>query len=210
MLKAILMIVFGYLVGAIPTGVLAGKLLRGVDIRTIGSGNVGATNVYRLLGFKAAIFVLLFDVAKGAGVVYIVNLLADYQFFPFPKEGVEFLKILAGLAAITGHTFTIFLRFKGGKGVATSAGVFIGLAPLPMMVIIPTFFLIAVLTRFVSVGSIVGAFLLPLLMCLLKQGPIVTLFGGVVAILIIIKHIPNIRRLLAGTEYSFGETTEIL
>lgn len=208
MLKAILVILFSYLVGSIPTGFLAGKFFRGVDIRTIGSGNVGATNVYRLLGIKWAVFVLLLDAAKGAGVVYLVNLLADYQLFSFSREGIELLKVFAGLAAIAGHTFTVFLRFKGGKGVATAAGVFIGLAPAPMMVSILVFFVVVVLTRFVSVGSIVGAMLLPILMCLLKQGSIITLFGGVIAILIIIKHIPNIRRLLSGTEYKFGERIE--
>lgn len=208
MFKAILIILFGYLVGSIPTGFLICKFVRGIDIRTVGSGNVGATNVYRLLGLKYAIIVLLLDLAKGAGVVYLVNCLAGYRFFPFSMEGVEFLKVLTGFAAIAGHSFPIFLRFKGGKGVATATGVFIGLSPAPMMVIIPVFFLIVILTRFVSVGSIVAAFLLPVLMCLLRQGPIITLFGGIVAILIIIRHIPNIRRLLSGREYRFGEKTD--
>lgn len=209
MFEVILVILFGYLVGSIPTGFLVGKFTRKVDIRRLGSGNVGVTNVYRLLGSKAAIFVLLFDVGKGAGVIYLVNLLANHQFFSLSKEGIELLKVLVGLAVISGHVFTIFLRFKGGKGVAASTGVLIGLAPVPMMVIIPVFFVILILTHYVSVGSIVGAMLLPVLMCIVEQGPIITLFGGIVGILIILKHIPNIRRLLNGTEYKFGERIKI-
>lgn len=204
MLKVSLLILFSYLVGSIPTGYLVGRL-KGVDLRMLGSGNVGATNVARILGIRAAIFILFFDMAKGAMVIYLVSLLANWQFFSFSPERIEFLRVSVGLAAICGHIFTPFLEFRGGKGVATLTGVLIGLAPMPMIIILPVFLTIVILTRFVSVGSIVGALLLPILMCILKQGPIITLFGGIAGILIIIRHIPNIRRLLSNTEYRFGE-----
>ncbi|MEW5767498.1 MAG: glycerol-3-phosphate 1-O-acyltransferase PlsY [bacterium] len=189
-----------YLLGSIPTGFIVTRLVAGIDIRQVGSGNIGATNVHRVLGWTWYLVVLLVDMTKGMAAVWLAHQVG---------EGDIIIKMLAGATAVAGHNWTIFLKFKGGRGVATSAGVFIGLAPYPMLLIIPLFIIIVALTKYVSLGSVMGALVLPLLLWLFKAEPPLLIFGGAVSVIIVVKHIPNIKRLLAGQENKFGSRVEL-
>lgn len=209
MAMIVLILISSYIVGSISISFFAGKILRGIDIRDYGSGNLGATNVYRILGLRAAIVVVCGDILKGLVPILSVNLLYDLGFLVLSPPKLDLLKIGAGLSVIIGHLFPIFHKFKGGKGVATSTGVFLGLTPVVMMVVFIVFFIIVILTRYVSVGSIVGALLMPILMWFRGEGTFVTLFGVVVGILVIMRHIPNIKRLLKGRESRFGERVRL-
>lgn len=195
MLDYLFILLVSYLLGAIPTGFIVTRLVAGIDIRQVGSGNIGATNVHRILGWAWYIVVLLIDMAKGIAAVWLAHRISG---------GEIIIKMLAGAAAVAGHNWTIFLRFKGGRGVAASAGVFIGLAPRPMLIIILLFIVIVALTRYVSLGSVVGALLLPFLLWFFKAELPLIIFGGLISAAIVIKHIPNIKRLLAGEENKFG------
>ena len=166
----ILIVVVGYLLGSIPTGFLVAKA-KGIDIRSAGSGNIGATNVFRILGKPAGIFVLLVDALKGfaacswlAGVVFRV--------FSVPPEQTENLRILAGICAVLGHNYTCWLKFKGGKGIATSAGVYFALAPLAAGIALGTWMVVFVLSRYVSVASIAAAVALPTAVWLTQRQPV--------------------------------------
>jgi glycerol-3-phosphate acyltransferase PlsY len=200
----ILIAVLSYLLGSVPTGYLLVRTFRKQDIRTVGSGNIGATNVMRSgsKGLGAATFML--DVAKGATAV----LLGAYVFAPMlpgvPQRNVE---ALAALCAVLGHMFPVWLGFKGGKGVATGFGVFLVAAPWAALASIALFALVFALTRYVSLGSILGAASFPVFAWFTVRGDKPAFFLAVqiaVALLIIVKHHPNIRRLLTGTEHRFG------
>ena len=192
-----LWILAAYLLGATPTSYIAGRLGRGIDLREHGSKNLGATNVYRLLGWAYAIPVALVDVAKGAVPVALFGSWAD---------GPPWLPVMLGGAAVVGHMFSPYVRFRGGKGVATAAGVFLALAPLAFAIAIPVWGLCLWLTGYVSLSSIVAALTFPLWVRLTTDGA-----GGgptfwasvVLASLIVFAHRANIRRLLAGTENRF-------
>ena len=204
-----------YLLGSIPTGYLVAKA-KGIDIRSVGSGNMGATNVFRILGKAAGIFVLLVDALKGfVAVAVIVNSYPELQgAFPeiFGTTGPgnnqlrEHLGIVAGVAAILGHNYTCFLKFKGGKGIATTAGVLIALAPVAFLIVLAIFLLILFATRYVSLGAVVAAFCLPFAVWI-SRGTL-TMVGVMAALgaLAIYKHKANIKRLLNGTENRFGKT----
>ncbi|MBI5554784.1 MAG: glycerol-3-phosphate 1-O-acyltransferase PlsY [Elusimicrobia bacterium] len=197
-LNAFLILGISYLSGAIPTAFLAGKLLKGIDIRQVGSGNIGATNVFRSVGKIAGASVLIIDILKGVIPVLLTSHFA-------PQSGMEIYKILAGLAAICGHNWTIFLNFKGGKGVATSAGVLLTLAPTATFIAFALFVLIVAITRYISAGSILAASLLPPLVWYLNPGQTeLFYFVLVIAILIALKHLPNIKRLLKHEEHKFS------
>jgi glycerol-3-phosphate acyltransferase PlsY len=189
-------IVLAYLVGSLPTGYLAGRL-RGVDVRTVGSGNIGATNVFRTLGKTAGVIVLLLDAFKG---------FAACRFLPqvFGLGTSENLRIAAGFGAILGHNYTCWLKFKGGKGIATSAGVLLGWLPLALAIVLSVWLLVFAVTRYVSLASILAAFTLPFAAWLTdgsyRMIGIAALVGG----LAIYKHRTNIQRLLNGTEHRFG------
>lgn len=187
--EKIIFIFAGYLIGSIPTGYLIGKIFKGIDIRKYGSGNIGATNVYRILGKRAAIFTLVIDFAKG----FIPVILAK-QFI----GGI--LPILVGIAAICGHSWTIFLKFRGGKGVATASGVFFALFPLPMVFSTAIFFFLVIFTKYVSVGSLGGALLFPVTVWFFERSYLLTFLTIVVSLLIIFNHRDNIRRLIEGKE----------
>jgi len=191
-----------YLLGAIPSSYLVGKLVFGLDLREHGSGNVGATNALRVLGTKAGIFVLAVDIGKGAAAVLAGTwLVARWQL-----GDPTFWAILAGTAAMVGHVFTVFLRFKGGKGVATGAGVFLALAPRALGVALALFIFVVALTRYVSLGSILAAAVITPLVALETgrwQHPYVVL-AAVAGTLVIVRHRSNVGRLLAGTENKFG------
>lgn len=195
--------VLAYFMGSIPTGVIIGKKLKGIDIREVGSKNTGATNAYRVLGPKIGIAVLLLDILKGFIPVACANYLSQMGMFS------KSLIVLIGLIAIIGHTFSIFIKFKGGKGVATSIGVFLALEPFVIFVILIIFIVIVWLTRYVSLGSIIGAAIFPFL-CYFMPGifeqepniPVVAV-GVLVSVYIIWKHKANISRLIKGEENKF-------
>jgi acyl phosphate:glycerol-3-phosphate acyltransferase len=187
----------GYLLGSIPTGFLVAKA-RGVDIRTVGSGNIGATNAFRILGKGPGIFVLFIDALKGWLAVALVPP-AIHQLLP--GVPVEYLRVAAGVAAILGHNYTCWLHFKGGKGIATTAGVLIALVPYALFIILGIWILLFVTTRYVSVGSIVAAFALPFATWFTTGHDIgLTTVTGAMGALAIYKHRLNIQRLMDGTE----------
>jgi glycerol-3-phosphate acyltransferase PlsY len=199
-----------YFLGAVPFAYVVTKVLTGVDIRTVGSGNVGATNVRRAAGNAAAAVVLALDVAKG---------FVPAHFFPawfagvFPGLSVEFVGVLSGLGAILGHVFTVFLRFRGGKGVATSCGVAFGLAPLQGGIALGVFVLVVAVWRYISLGSMSAALAFLVSLVLLGKEPWgkglpLTLFALAITALIVFRHRTNIGRLLAGTEHKLGRDKE--
>ena len=185
-----------YLMGAFPTSYLAGKWFRGIDLREHGSKNLGATNVFRLMGWKFAVPVALIDMAKGAiPVLVLAPAVSTNELFP----------LLCGVLAVVGHVFSVFVGFKGGKGVATSAGVVLGMAPLAVGACLLAWMLLVWLTGFVSLGSIVAAGLFPGAVWLLYPERRPTLWIYVLlAAVIIWMHRANIRRLRMGTENRFG------
>ncbi|MEJ0089752.1 MAG: glycerol-3-phosphate 1-O-acyltransferase PlsY [Limisphaerales bacterium] len=199
----IIIAIAGYLIGSIPFGFLVAKA-KGIDIRNVGSGNIGATNAMRVLGKPAGIFVLLMDALKGyAACTWLVSLLL--KFFMIAPEQVGTLQIVAGIAAVLGHNYTCWLKFKGGKGIATSAGVFLALAPWALLIALVVFIFAVLLTRYVSVGSIAAGAALPAAVWIMTPHNI---FLGIVTtalgLLAIYKHKGNIQRLMAGTENRLG------
>jgi glycerol-3-phosphate acyltransferase PlsY len=194
----------GYACGSLPWGLWVGKLARGVDIRQHGSGNLGATNVYRVLGPRWGIPVLLLDIAKGAVPAWLAPRLPFAAAFP---GGAEWCAIGAGAAAIAGHVWTLLAGFKGGKGVATSVGVMLALAPLATAGFVAVFLVTLGLSGYVSLGSILGALALPVLVALTHaggtRGPLFAISVALAA-LIILRHRENIRRLARGEERRFA------
>lgn len=201
MLGYIFVAIAAYLLGSVPTGFLVAKARR-VDIRTVGSGNIGATNVFRILGKPAGIFVLVVDGLKG----YVACAGACDLWFALlrgmgvPLGEAEGYRLLAGVAAVLGHNYTCWLYFKGGKGIATSAGVYVALAPLAVLVALAVWLLALGLTRYVSVASIGAAIALPTMVWLTKDSLALGLVTTALGILAITKHRTNIQRLLKGTE----------
>jgi glycerol-3-phosphate acyltransferase PlsY len=188
--------VAAYFLGSIPTSWLVVKLVTGKDLRELGSGNLGATNLYRQLGWKWAIPAAIIDVAKGAIPVLV---------FAPAAGGGPLLAALLGMTAVLGHVFSVFVKFKGGKGVATGAGVMLGFAPWAVLASAALWGLIVRLTGYVSLGSILAAAALPLAVWLLhpERRDVVWVFG-LLALMIIVLHRANIKRLMAGTEHRFG------
>ena len=204
MIEIFLVILASYLIGAFPTAIIAGKLLKGIDIREHGSGNAGATNVFRVLGWKAGLAVLLIDIFKGFAPVWWLSALMPAD--PGNTELIALFQILAGLAAICGHIWTIFAGFRGGKGVGTAAGVFLAMQPLPVLICLGVFVFVVSLTRYVSLGSMTAAGVLPFLLLIkmfVFQIPValsVMILAFILAALIVIMHRENIKRLADGTE----------
>jgi glycerol-3-phosphate acyltransferase PlsY len=193
--NSFLAILFAYLLGSLSFGYLLGKKLRGVDVRRLGSGSSGATNILRTLGTGPAIVVLLLDVGKGIAAVYLAKLL----------DGSPMIIMLAGIAVVAGHNWPIMFGFRGGRGVATSMGVLLGLAPGVILTAFLAGSLVIALTRYVSLGSIVGSILIPVLMVLFRFPPEYILFGTALCAFAVWRHKANIRRLLNGTESKLGE-----
>ena len=192
-------LVLSYVAGSIPAAYLAGKS-RGIDLRRHGSGNLGATNVVRTLGWKIGLIVFAIDVAKGALPVLILP-----RWTPAPPSP-EAIGILCGVAAILGHFRPVFLRFgKGGKGVATATGVFFALAPLPMLAGMSVFAVVVLVSGYVSLGSLAAALLLPSLL-LIRDGHDSPVFqiSAVLAAFVFWTHRANIQRLRRGEEHRFG------
>lgn len=186
-----------YILGSVPTSYIMGKLIKGIDIRDFGSGNAGATNALRILGTKVGVFTLIIDIGKGFLAVNIARFVIH--------EPTDLIIILTGLFAIIGHIFTIFLKFKGGKGVATSAGVFIALVPIPVALALVVFVVTVWLSRFVSLGSISAAltlFVAELVINILNSFAEleILIFTFIITLFIIIRHKANIQRLINGNE----------
>ena len=194
-----------YLLGSIPTGYLMAKA-KGIDIRTVGSGNIGATNAMRVLGKPAGILVLILDALKGGLAVWLLPWLAAAYLLPpaAPVGARPLIAIIAGFSAIAGHVFTCWLKFKGGKGIATSCGVYFALAPLACALCLGVWFLMLAVTRYVSVASIIASVGLPFAVALTQDSLVLTLCTVGVSALAIYKHKPNIQRLLNGTEHRVG------
>lgn len=189
------LVVVGYLLGSISFAVLLVRAVRGTDIRTVGSGNAGATNVLRAHGKKLALLVALLDVGKGAAAVALMRLVTADPFWA----------AAAGVAAVLGHVFPIFYGFRGGKGVATAIGAFLVLAPVPLLCSLALFVVVVALTRYVSLGSVISMVLLPPVAGLLFHAPrpVVTA-AAVVALLVVLKHLGNLKRLARGEERKIG------
>ncbi len=183
-------VILSYVLGSMPTGLWLGLKLRGVDIRQHGSKNIGATNTFRVLGKGLGIATLAGDILKGwVPVVLFARL-----------DAWEYLPVLCGLAAILGHTFSLFLWFRGGKGVATSTGVFLGLAPVPTLIAGGVFAIVFAATRMVSAGSISAAAAMIAAVFAIATPVPVRIVTVLVAVLVIVKHHANIRRILKGEE----------
>jgi len=200
-----------YLLGSVPTGFLVARA-RGIDIRAAGSGNIGATNAMRVLGKPAGIFVLLMDALKGYVACALLPPLVFNWLDPhfsglfvyFQNWPVEYqirVHVVAGIFAVLGHNYTCWLKFKGGKGVATSAGVYLALAPLPLLIALVVFILTLLATRYVSVGSISAAVALTAAVWMLPpHNVLLGIVTTVLGVLAIYKHKGNLQRLAAGTE----------
>ncbi|QYR66842.1 glycerol-3-phosphate 1-O-acyltransferase PlsY [Fusobacterium animalis] len=187
------LIIFSYFFGAIPSGVWIGKIFKNIDVRDYGSKNSGATNSYRVLGAKLGIAVLIIDVLKGFIPLYIAS-----------KFNLKYNDlVILGLVAILAHTFSCFISFKGGKGVATSLGVFLFLAPVITLILLVIFILVVYFTKYISLGSIIAAFLLPIFTFFTHRDTYLFTLSVVIAIFVIYRHKTNISRLLSGTENKF-------
>lgn len=186
------LIILCYFIGAIPFSYLV-SLLKGVDIRTRGSGNVGATNVLRALGPVAAVAALAADLLKGIAAAWIGTM-----------AGAEWLIIWCAFVAVVGHCYSIFLRFRGGKGVATSAGIILYLLPREFLILLVVFLVIAALLRYVSLGSVTVAVLLPVLVLVMNEPTELLILSLLMAALVVYRHRENIDRLRSGTEPKLG------
>lgn len=202
-------LILSYLVGSIPGSIWVGKLLHGVDVREHGSGNPGATNVFRVLGWKSGLLCSVIDLGKGlfaAGVIATIRIDA----LPVAFEAWHpdtMVRLLAGLAAIAGHMFPVWASFHGGKGVNTSAGVLLALTPVSMFITLAAFFIVLLSTRYVSLASLSAAVVFPSTVAVRRYvfgveslDPSLLVFSIVMAVGIIVAHRPNIKRLLKGTE----------
>jgi len=203
MLTLIVIVLLSYLVGSIPTSIIVGKILRGIDIREYGSGNAGATNTFRVLGWKAGVFVIAVDIGKG---VFATLVISKLNLTGVPLLASTLLQIIAGVSAVCGHIWTVFAGFRGGKGVSTAAGMIIALYPIAFLICIAIFTIVLFTTRYVSVSSMIAAVSLPIVFVVLQQighqpvsSPLLVL-SLIIAGLIIFTHRANIRRLLNGTE----------
>ena len=215
MLSLLFVIILSYFVGSIPTGLLIGKLVKGIDIREHGSGNMGGTNVFRVIGKKFGILVVLLDALKGAIAVVVIARLFMGS-FPFtnvtPFDDFTLIQIFAGLAAVVGHIWTIFAGFKGGKGIATALGFLITIITVDMLVAIAVFVLVVSVSRYISLGSILAAVSVPLIMIVrtnvfnvnIEGYHTILPFAVAIAFLVIYTHRSNISRLYNGNENRFS------
>jgi glycerol-3-phosphate acyltransferase PlsY len=201
MILWLLTLATAYLLGSIPFGYLLVRVLRKEDVRAVGSGNIGATNVARAGGTSLGLLTLLCDALKGYFSVFLATHLA-----PPTAHGPSTLAVAAAVTAVAGHIFPVWLRFRGGKGIATALGVFLALTPMVALAATGVFAFVVAITRYVSLGSVLAAFSIPLFALLLQhQRSTVLLVGlSVIALLTVIKHQANITRLLRGTENRLG------
>lgn len=190
MYTVILLLIFSYLFGSIPFSLIISKTFYNIDLREHGSGNVGTTNTFRILGKKAGIVVLILDLLKGAIPVWVAMLVST---------DVDFPVIIFGVVAAIGHVYSIFLKFKGGKAVATGGGAILAAAPIIFLVVLATFLITLKLSKYVSLGSVLAA--VALLISVLFTGDLFMIgFGIILGIIVIVKHISNMKRIKEGTE----------
>ncbi|HCG99167.1 MAG TPA: acyl-phosphate glycerol 3-phosphate acyltransferase [Actinobacteria bacterium] len=197
------LVVFAYLLGSVPFGLVVSKLLFRVDIREHGSGNIGATNAYRTLGPVAGAVVLTGDVLKAMIPVFAVR-----YFLAGTPDAVPLASVVVGLVAIIGHSYSIFLKFGGGKGMATAGGLMLALWPLVALILLGIWIAVIAVTRYVSLGSIIVAMILPVLVYLMYPKTEYIIFALLAGLLIIFRHRSNIARLLAGEELKIGTKAE--
>jgi glycerol-3-phosphate acyltransferase PlsY len=212
MLELGIMILLSYIVGSIPTSIIVSKLKSGIDIRKFGSGNAGGTNVIRVLGWRTGVLVIIFDILKGFIATSVIARLYFDSSLPFnnrtPFEDFTVLQIIAGSAAVLGHIWTAFAGFKGGKGIATAGGMFIGIAPIEVLVSLIIFTIVFVISRYVSLGSLSAAIAFPLTMVVrvnifnveIAGYHTLIFFITGISLLVIFTHRANIKRLIEGTE----------
>ncbi|NEX14226.1 MAG: acyl-phosphate glycerol 3-phosphate acyltransferase [Prosthecochloris sp.] len=226
MFTLIVILAVSYLIGSIPTSIIAGRLLKGIDIRDFGSGNAGGTNAFRVLGWKTGLTVTILDIVKGAiAAISVVVFFESHPIGPLPDINPIALRLIAGLSAVFGHVFTVFAGFKGGKGVSTAAGMMFGIAPVTTLIVLGVFLLVVLLSRYVSVASILAAIAFPVIIAVRKYlfdlgegldyyirmfntnvfihdslDYHLLIFGFIVAAAIMYTHRANIRRLLSGKE----------
>lgn len=207
MVSLILIILLSYLIGSFPTSVVVGRMTRRIDIREYGSKNAGGTNAFRVLGWKAGLFVAIVDILKG---VLATVLVAKIRIDPIGLDH-ELVQILSGTSAIIGHVWTVLAKFKGGKGVATGAGMIIALYPWASFICFGIFLTLVLTTRYVSLGSIVATSSLPLILLTLDRmfgKPVshsLLTFSILIGGFIVFTHRENIRRLINGTENRFDK-----
>ncbi len=215
-MELLLIVLVAYLVGSIPSAVIISKLFYGFDIRQRGSGNMGSTNTFRVLGWKAGLTVQLLDIAKGIlAVVFAVKIFNGLLPFPNPTwfEDVTIVKMIAGVAVVIGHIYTAFAGFKGGKGINTAVGMLIGIAPVELAVAAGIFILVITSSGYVSLGSMLAAIALPTTMVVrynifrveIDGYYTMIIFSVVLAVLILFAHRKNIRRLIEGRESRFNK-----
>ena len=203
---ALLIVVGSYFLGSLPIGYVVGKIA-GIDVRKSGSGNIGATNVLRVLGKKYGYAVFFLDALKGFAVVRISLALVSTTAAALPYA--DFLALLGAVACVIGHSFPIWLNFRGGKGVATSAGVIIGLMPLAALIVFPIWFIVFEIGRYVSVASMCAAISLPITIALflkfkVMDSMVLLYFSIALAVVVVWRHRSNFSRLLNGTEQRFA------
>lgn len=180
----------GYLLGSLPTGLLVVRALTGTDIRTVGSGNIGTVNVYRVAGLGASVLVLVVDMLKGAVAVLLA------QAWGQPAA----VQVTAGLAAIAGHNWSVFLRFGGGKGIATSFGILLAISPIVGLIAAAVWGAVVGMTRYASLGSLLGVASVPLVMWWRREPPPHLVFGIITLAFAVYRHRANLARLISGTE----------
>lgn len=210
------MVVLSYLLGSVPTSIIVTKILKGIDIRNYGSGNAGGTNVIRVIGWGPGMFVIIIDALKGF-VAAVVLARIFYGHFPLdngtPFSDFTMVQIIAGISAILGHTWTVFAGFKGGKGMATAAGMLIGIAPIEVAIAAGVFGVVVASSRYVSLGSVSAAIAFPLAMFVRANVfDVVTryyhsmiFFSIAISIFLIYNHRGNLVRLLHGQENRLGK-----
>jgi len=196
-------LIVAYLIGAFPSSVVFGRVFRGIDVRQHGSGNAGATNAWRVLGWRLGVAVLATDLAKGVAATAVVSRI---PFGPTPVDA-QTLAALCGIVAVVGHVFPVYIGFRGGKGVATAAGMLIGLLPIPVGIGIGVFAVAVIASGWISLGSLLGAWAVPVATLLhpanLRYPPLFLALTFILAAFITYTHRGNIRRMVAGTERSF-------
>lgn len=197
----ILLVIISYFIGSIPFGYLISKLFKEIDIRKYGSHNIGATNVFRVVGKRYGIACLILDILKGLIPVIVFSHLY-FQFFN-PSITLEWSKILIGLATLSGHIWPVYLNFKGGKGVATSFGVLLGMVPKIVLISLGIWFVTVLISRTVSLGSILAALSLPFIEAFCGVSITIIIFTIVIVLLVIFRHRENMERILQGKEKSF-------
>ena len=214
-LRLVLIAIISYLIGSFPTGVVVSKLVFGFDIREKGSGNMGSTNVFRVMGWKFGVFVQLFDLFKGIAAVLFAQYFFSGELLPFvnrtPFEDITVIKIIAGVSAVAGHIWSAFLGFKGGKGINTAAGMLVGIAPVDVGIALGFFLLALISSGYVSLSSITAAIVLPSSMFFRHNvlnvdihgyGTLIYFMLALMA-LVLYTHRKNLQRLAEGTENKF-------